>query len=39
MPKKKRRGRCGKLRSDEYIETNIMTGEARIRRRKKLKLF
>jgi len=42
MPKKKRRkrrGRRGKLRRDEYIETNIMTGEARIRRRKKLKLF
>ncbi len=39
MSKKKRRGRRGKLRSDEYVETSILTGKSRIRRRKKLKLF
>jgi hypothetical protein len=33
--KKKKRG--GKLRRDEYVETNFLTGEARIRRRKKFK--
>lgn len=34
MPKRK-----GRLRKDEYPETDIMTGKTRIKRRKKLKLF
>ena len=32
MPKRK-----GKLRKDEYIETNIMNGKQKIKRRKKAK--
>jgi len=32
MPKRK-----GKLRKDEYPQTNILTGETKIKRRKKLK--
>lgn len=39
MPKRKRKKRGGKLRRDEFVQTNILTGEARIRRQKKLKLF
>ena len=31
--------RHGKLRKDEYVETNIVTGQTRIRRRKKFKLL
>jgi len=31
--------RKGKLRKDEFVDTNLMTGERKIRRRKKLKLF
>lgn len=34
MPK-----RQGKLRQDEYAQTNIMSGETRIRRKKKFSLF
>jgi hypothetical protein len=39
MPKRKGKKRGGKLRRDEYVETNIMTGEARIKRKKKFKLI
>ena len=39
MAKRKGKKRGGKLRKDEFVETNIMSGEARIKRRKKFKLF
>ena len=39
MPKRKGKKRGGKLRKDEVVQTNILTGEARIRRQKKFKLF
>jgi len=34
MPKRR-----GKLRRDEFVDMNIMSGERKIKRRKKLKLF
>ena len=34
MPKRK-----GRLRKDEFVETNIMSGKRKIKRTKKLKLF
>ena len=34
MPKRK-----GKLRKDEFPQTNILTGETRIKRRKKMNIF
>lgn len=39
MPNKKGKKRGGKLRKDEFVQTNILTGEARIKRQKKFKLF
>jgi hypothetical protein len=39
MPKRKGKKRGGKLRKDEFVETNIMSSEARIKRRKKFKLL
>jgi len=39
VPRKRGRKRGGKLRRDEYVETNLLTGEARIRRAKRLKLW
>jgi len=34
MPKRK-----GKLRKDEYVETDILTGERKIKRKKKKSIF
>jgi len=31
--------RKGKLRKDKYVETNIMSGERKIKRKKKFKLL